>query len=121
MSTWPGGKLEDYLMFWYDLIVEENNGANQSLRIIEALGVKTQRITLTEEQFKPIVSLFEPYREQVEIRLNWFNEETQSWRDYCGFPMDDIQEDVCNAADAIVKGYRSGKHLRDEPGPHKGS
>lgn len=82
MSSWPGGYLEDYLMWDFDLIVDDDNGANPSLQIAESMGTPTRRIRITKEQFAPIVALYEPYREDMERMLNWFEDDSMSWRDY---------------------------------------
>lgn len=37
---------------------------------------------LTEGQFKALVQLFEPHRESIEYRMNDYDREEQSWRDY---------------------------------------
>jgi hypothetical protein len=97
MSSLPGYTLEDYLRWNWNLIVVGQPDANPSLRMAEALGVKTNRTTLTPEQFASYVQQYEPYREQVEQRLQDFDDETQSWRDYAGCAFDFLPELIPNA------------------------
>lgn len=94
MSSLPGYFLEDFLMWNYDLIVEGDADANTSLKIAEALGMITRRRELTKQQFKPVVDLFEKYREDVERKLDDFDEDEQSWRDYAGYGFDFIPEEI---------------------------
>lgn len=89
MSSLPGCSLEAFLMWNYNLIVDGDGSANPSLQIAEAIGTATQRrVPLTNEQFAPLVALYEPYRDQVERRLADFDEENQSWRNYAGSNFD---------------------------------
>jgi hypothetical protein len=77
-------------MWAYDLRVVDKPDANTSLMMAEALGTSTHRKTITEDQFKPLVILYESYREYVEYRLDDFDEDTQSWRSYASsieFPL----------------------------------
>ena len=93
MSSIPGYTLEALIAWNFDLIVEGARDANASLRIAEALDVKTRRKFLTAEQFQPIVAYFEIHRESAESLLGDFNEETQSWKDYGGYCFDHIFTD----------------------------
>lgn len=102
MSSCPGSTLEDYLMWDLDLIVEDQNQANESLRIAEALGVKTRRKLITQLEFNPIVALFEPHREVVEYLLQDFDDDTQSWRDYAGASFGFISETLYDQARALL-------------------
>jgi hypothetical protein len=101
VSSIPGYDLEDFVMWNHDLIVDDQSHANASLQIAEACGVPTRRITITKEQFNPILALYEPWREQAERALHEFNEETQSWRDYAGYSFDSIPESVWDAANML--------------------
>lgn len=94
MSTLPGLTLERFLMWNYDLIVDGDGRANPSLQIAETLRVTTGRVNLTREEFAPIVSLFEPFRERVEETLQEFDDDNQSWRDYAGYMFDFIPPEV---------------------------
>lgn len=85
MSSLPGVTLESFLMWNYDLIVDGDGSANQSMAIAEACGVSSRRRRITAEQFAPLVAVFEPHREDVENWLLDFDEENQSWRDYAGY------------------------------------
>ena len=105
MSSLPGYNLEDFVMWYFDLIVDDNRNANQSLKIAEALGIKTRRISITVEQFKPILVLFEPWRNEIEEHLSDFDEEYQSWRDYAGYSFDFIPNEIFNKANKIIKRY----------------
>ena len=83
MSQIPGYRLEDFLMWSFDLVVDGESDANWSMMAVEKLGmVEPKRKVLTKEQFKQIVNLYEDLREWVERKLDEFDEETQSWRDY---------------------------------------
>jgi glycine cleavage system aminomethyltransferase T len=84
MSSIPGYTLEKYLMWLYDLIVDEDTSANKSLQIAELLGVNTRRTHITLENFKELVQLFENIREDIETLLGNFDEEHMSWRTYAG-------------------------------------
>lgn len=106
MSSWPGPSLEDFLMWQFDLIVDNDGSANHSLQIAEAMGVDTRRKRITGEQFAPLVALFEPHREYVERRLDDYSEENSgSWRDYAGYSFDDIPKEIDNAAISMVAAF----------------
>jgi hypothetical protein len=103
MSSCPGSTLEDFLMWDFDLIVDGNGGANPSLQIAEAVGVQTRRRRLTAEQFAPIVTLFEPHREQVEYKLGSYDEdENGSWRDYAGYAFDFVPRTLYDQGLALI-------------------
>lgn len=83
MSSFPGADLEDFLAWSYDLAVLGQEDANPSMRLAESLGTSIKvRPHITEEEFKELVSIFEPIRNTVEDLLLDFNEDSQSWRDY---------------------------------------
>lgn len=103
MSSIPGYELEDYVMWNHDLIVDGKDGANESLRIAEALGTSTRRIRITGAQFAPILALYEPYRGMVEHLLQEFDDENQSWRDYAGCAFDAIPDGISDAANELRK------------------
>lgn len=98
MSSWPGGYLEDYLMWDFDLIVDEETGANKSLEIAEAIGVPSRRIRINKEQFAPILALYEPYRDDMERHLNWFEDDSMSWRDYASCVGECAPDEIHKAA-----------------------
>ena len=104
MSSLPGYTLEAYLMWNYDLVVDDDESANLSLQIAEALGTALRRRPrLTSMQFSHLVEIFEPFRHDVERSLYDFEEETMSWRDYAGCNFDFIPDHI----------YGQGMHLRD--------
>lgn len=106
MSTFPGSRLEDYLMYEFDLIVDGDGSANRSLQIAEAMGVTTRRQQLTGDEFRRLVlAKAEPYRESVEWVLEQYDEEVSgSWRDYGGHVgeriPDTIRSEILAALDA---------------------
>lgn len=104
MSSWPGSTLEDFLMWNYDLVVDGGGSSNPSLEIAEAVGTASRRRPrITSEQFAPIVALFEPYREDMERHLNWFEEDTMSWRDYASAVSEQAPDDVFDKGAELVK------------------
>lgn len=90
MSSIPGLTLESYVMWNHDFIVIGHPSANASLQIAEALGINTRRVNLSQAQFNTVLTIYEPYRTIVETRLEDFDEENQSWRDYAGCCFNDI-------------------------------
>lgn len=90
MSSLPGYTLEAYLMWAYNLTVEDQPDANFSLALATAIGNIQPRRHLTTAEFAVIVARFEQWREQVEQRLEDFDEENQSWRGYAGCTFDDV-------------------------------
>lgn len=91
MSSIPGYFLEDYVMWNHNLIVDGDTHANRSLEIAEILGRPTNRKNITTEQFKKIIELYEPHREEIERKLMAFDED-QSWRDYAYYAFNDIPD-----------------------------
>lgn len=106
MSSIPGLRLEDFVMWNHDIVVEDQPDANASLLIAEMVGYVPPRSVLPAEQFAELVALYEPVRESVEQALVDFNEDSQSWRDYsvCIYIPDEIGKAAAAAAAAIVKG-----------------
>lgn len=84
MSSFPGNKLEDFLAWNFNLVVEGRDDVSANLAMAELLGNITRRPRLTEIQFIPLVQYFEPKRNEIETTLANFDGETQSWRDYGG-------------------------------------
>lgn len=82
MSSIPGCKLEEFLAWNYNFLVEGQADPNPSMQAAAAAGVFCPRTCLTKEQFAPLVALAEPYRAAVEGMLEDFNEAAHSWRDY---------------------------------------
>lgn len=113
MSTIPGYDLEDYVMWLLDIKVENHSDANESLRIAELLGTSTRnRKILSEKQFEKLIELFEEYRNSVESGLLDYDEETQSWRDYAGFSMEDrIPDSVVNEAHKLINDIKLKEKL----------
>lgn len=104
MSTCPGRTLEKFLMWNFDLIVADDASANLSLQLAEATGVDTRRKRITAEQFAPIVATFEPYREQIERRLDNYNEEDcGSWRGYSSHVSEDVPSGVMESALFLIE------------------
>lgn len=102
MSSLPGLSLEAFLCWQYDITVVGHEEANISLGMAEILGNIPRRPLLTEEQFKTIINLFEPYREQVEDRLLDFEEDEMSWRSYACYAFDFIPEELDPQVMAIL-------------------
>jgi hypothetical protein len=99
--------LEDFVAWGLDIKVENQPDPNLSLEIAEALGTASRRRPiLTEREFDPIVALFEPYREQVEWRLDEFEDEYMSWRDYAGASFDFIPDEVWAKAFKQLETYQ---------------
>lgn len=93
MSSLPGYTLESYLMWQFNITVDEYADANPSLEIAEVLLNKQPvRKNLTKEQFQPVVDLFELFRDYVERQLENFDEGKQSWRDYAGYAFTNIPD-----------------------------
>lgn len=88
MSSLPGFSLESYLLWNFDLVVEDQEEANVSLGLAEALGNIEPRPRMSQADFAKLAARYEPYREQVEYLLGDFDEETQSWRDYAFYCFD---------------------------------
>ena len=105
MSSKPGNTLEDFLLWDFDIVVPDMNDANVSLMMAEALGNIPQRPRLTKEQFAQVVAMFEPYRESVEIALDNFDEESQSWRAYAGAAFDWLPDELIKNARARVNSF----------------
>jgi hypothetical protein len=107
MSSLPGYTLEAYLMWEFNLIVNGDNTANVSMLIAETLGVThVHRLAITQAEFKPLVAIYEPYREVIEQRLNDFDEENQSWRDYAEYVSIEVPKEVYNVGVEIKKGLK---------------
>ena len=104
MSSLPGYRLEDFLAWNYDLIVDGDGSTNPSLQIAEALGNISPRSNIDKGRFRALVELFEEYREGVEYKLADFNEKPRSWRDYAYYAFDFIPENVFDEGAAFLKG-----------------
>lgn len=103
MSSIPGYTLEAFLAWQYNLIIEGEGESNFSRGMAESIGAAVRRPVLGKVQFKPLVAMYEPYREVIERRLGDFNEETQSWRGYAEYVDLDVPLDVVEASDQYVK------------------
>lgn len=116
MSSLPGYTLEDFVAWQWNLIVEEQSESNVSLGMAEFFGTVSRRKTLTQTEFKEIISLYLPYRQVIEERLADFDEETQSWRGYAEVVDPDIPEEVQRKIGQLVKeltlGDTSWKRIR---------
>ena len=111
MSSCPGYSLEEYLSWCYDIVVEDLGETNTSLGIAEALGTAThRRPRMTAQQFAPIVTMFEPYRDEVErLLLNYEEEENGSWRDYAGLVFDFIPDEMDTKVSAYLATLKENK------------
>ena len=89
MSSCPGTTLEAFLMWQHDLVVDGDGSANLSLEIAEAMGQKSNRKHLTASEFAGIVELYEGHRKEIESKLEQFDEDSMSWRDYAGMVFED--------------------------------
>lgn len=103
MSSIPGYTLEEYLAWYFSIIVEDLGETNFSVGMAEALGNIAPRPVVNKELFAKVVAYFEPHRESVENRLSDFDEESQSWRDYAGYAFDFIPESMEDTATAFIK------------------
>ena len=116
MSSLPGYTLESFVAWQWNLIVEEQSESNVSLGMAEFFGTVSRRKTLTQTEFKEIISLYLPYRQVIEERLADFDEETQSWRGYAEVVDPDIPEEVQRKIGQLVKeltlGDTSWKRIR---------
>lgn len=111
MSSLPGYTLEDYVAWRLDIVVEGHLDPNFSLFMAEALGTIPRRPILLQKEFKDILDLYEPFRQQVEYLLHEYDEETQSWRDYAGYGFDFIPDEIDKQAYALI---RYNKNVNDE-------
>lgn len=111
MSSLPGTDLEAFIGWQWGLIVEDRPENNPSLGIAEAMGVQTNRITLSAEQFALLIRLYEPYREDIERQLDNFDEDTMSWRGYAG-SVDWEPETVYQAAKALIEAIKGAQRLQ---------
>ena len=109
MSSLPGYTLEDFVAWQWNLIVEEQSESNVSLGMAEFFGTVSRRKTLTQTEFKEIISLYLPYRQVIEERLADFDEETQSWRGYAEVVDPDIPEEVQRKIGQLVKELTLGE------------
>jgi len=94
MSSLPGLTLEEYLCWDYNVVVVGRPESNFSLGLAEIIGTIPARSRLDSGTFGQVVTLFEPFREQVESRLLDFDEDTQSWRDYAGYSFDFLPDSL---------------------------
>jgi hypothetical protein len=110
MSSQPGLTLEKFLMWDFDLVVDGDATANPSLQIAEAVGtIIAPRPRITSEQFAPVVALFEPYRFDVERRLQDFDNDDGSWRDYAGYAFDFIPREPYLEAHKLLECVKAAR------------
>ena len=106
MSSLPGYTLEKYVMWMHDLIVDGDGGANFSLSVAEAIGTSSRnRRELTKEEFSMVLAPYEPHRDYIEDRLEWFEEDRMSWRDYSDYAFNDVPHVVWEKADKQIKSF----------------
>lgn len=94
MSELPGYTLEAYLTWAYKIEIVGKTTLTQTDSVL-------MRPVITEEQFKVIVEMFEPYRKSIQSRLDDFDEDKHSWRGYAGDAFEylpDILDDAVNVA-----------------------
>jgi hypothetical protein len=108
VSSFPGPRLEDYLAWNYNLIVDGDGSANMSLTIAEAMGVVPYRQQITTEQMQVVAKVFEEYRETVEYWLSNFDEENQGWRQYSS-GYDTIPDELLAIGKDILESFRISK------------
>ena len=108
MSSRPGTKLEDYLLWRYDLTADGDYEPNRSLSIAEALGHRERRFNLNAEQLKELAAIFETWREHVEyLLLDYDEEESGSWRDYAGLCFDFIDDRLDKKAEEFIASLKN--------------
>lgn len=117
MSSIPGYTLEAFLAWQYNLIIEGEEENNFSRGMAESIGAAVRRPVLSKVQFKPLVAMYEPYREVIERRLGDFNEETQSWRGYAEYVDLDVPLDVVEASEHYVKTLCTAPDSHPAPTP----
>lgn len=107
MSSLPGLTLADYLAWEYNFTTEISPNANVNLNFAEALGTVARRPEMSSERFQVLLDALEPYRESIEDKLSYFNEETQSWRGYSEYVASSIpkivHEMVCQYIQCLLK------------------
>jgi len=116
MSSIPGLTLESYIMWNHNLVVIGYLSANTSLHIAEALGINTRRVNLSQAQFNTVLTIYEPYRADVERRLEDFNEETQSWRTYAGSCFNDIEDAIGDEVSLTLHNFSTERAMKQLPG-----
>ena len=87
MSSIPGYTLESFLLWDFNLVVENHEEANFSLGLAEMLGTIPLRPRMSQDEFAKIVAAFEPHRERIEELLSDYDHDN-SWRDYAGYAFD---------------------------------
>jgi hypothetical protein len=106
MSSIPGYDLEAFVAWQHDLIVDEDRSANWSLMVVEAMGQQTRRVHVDGDRFKKILALYEPHREDIELKLGEFDDENQSWRAYACDAFSH-HDPIIDMAQSIVNGWRN--------------
>lgn len=102
MSSCPGCKLEYFLIWELNVLVENEPDCNKSLQMHASIFGMDNRSVVSQKTFRSIVSLFEEYRETVEHRLIDFDDENQSWRDYAGSAFEFIPDELFEQANKII-------------------
>lgn len=105
MSSIPGYNLEAFVAWQWNITVVGHAENNISLGLAEMLGNVAQRPILTAEQFKKVLSFYEPYRVDIEERLQDFDEENQSWRSYSEHVESTVPEIVGNLIPELLTLY----------------
>lgn len=102
MSSCPGLTLEAFIAWEWNLLVEGYESSNMSLFLVETIFGTESRKKLSLLQFEQIVDLYEPYREEVEYRLEDFDKDWQSWRDYAGNIFAIIPPEIRQEANQLI-------------------
>ena len=93
MSTYPGDRLEDLLMWDYNLTVQDEKEACISTGLAEVFGTVKKRPVTSKETFAKLVALYEPLREEIEETLDCYDYE-YSWRDFAGCHFDCVTDEM---------------------------
>jgi hypothetical protein len=75
-------KLEDFLGYYYGVVIYDNPNNNVALEFPTAMPKRSQ-VRLTSEQFATIVALFETHREAIEDWIKAFPSDRMFFDDYC--------------------------------------
>lgn len=110
MSSCPGLTLEAFLLWNYNITVQDGEEANVSVGIAEVLGTIKPRDHLTHDQLRTLSVIFEPFREDVERTLENFDEEKQSWRGYAGACFGFIPDIVYTEGQIYIQALRVLPH-----------
>jgi len=104
MSSKPVETLEEFLAWYFDIVVEGMNDVNPSLALAEALDrYRPKRKRVTKDQFRPLVFLFEELRDRVELSIEQFSENPMSWCAHADLAIGFIPDSLHQQGKAIVE------------------